>query len=152
MVFSLKLEDEQSEPGEIMVKRVIGVPGDHVQLIHRQVFVNGQPLSEPYASFDPAFADEVRPGDDFPPADPKKLVAATSTWSAEIGGIVKNGELIVPPEKYFALRDNREQSWDSRFWGFVSRADIFGKADVIYFSWDARARHVRWDRIGEILR
>jgi signal peptidase I len=60
--------------------------------------------------------------------------------------------LHVPPNSLFVLGDNRDDSLDSRFWGFVPRADILGKADVIYFSWDAKARRVRWDRIGEIFK
>ena len=69
-----------------------------------------------------------------------------------MGKSVKDGELLVPSGKYFVMGDNREQSWDSRFWGFIPRADIFGKPDVIYFSWDAKAHKVRWNRIGEILK
>jgi signal peptidase I len=152
IIFKLTLADEQPGHTENYVKRVIGLPGDHIRIVHREVFINGQTLVEPYAFYDPAFAEDVRPGDDFPPSDPKDLVAPTTSWSAKMGSMVKDGELIVPPEKYFVLGDNREQSWDSRFWGFVPRADILGKADVIYFSWDAKARRIRWDRIGEILK
>jgi len=151
VVFTVALEDEPLTGNETWIKRVIGLPGDHLRIAHRQAFVNGQPLDEPYVRHDPAFADKLRPGDDFPPSDSDSHSGITSSWDAELGSNVKDGELIVPPGKYFVLGDNREQSWDSRFWGFVPRADIFAKAGVIYFSWDAQARRVRWDRIGKIL-
>jgi signal peptidase I len=136
VVFKFTPTDEQSEPGEHFVKRVIGVPGDHIRIFHRQVFVNGTPQNEPYVRHDPAYLDELRPGDDFPPPDTEYLSGATSTWDAEIASAVKNGELIVPPEKYFVMGDNREQSWDSRFWGFVSRGVVIGRPVLIYWSFE----------------
>ncbi len=136
VVFKFTPTDEQSEPGEHFVKRVIGVPGDHIRIFHRQVFVNGKPQNELYVRHDPAYLDELRPGDDFPPPDTEYLSGATSTWDAEIASAVKNGELIVPPEKYFVMGDNREQSWDSRFWGFVSRGVVIGRPVLIYWSFE----------------
>src|SRR5208282_5508800 len=70
----------QSEPGEHFVKRVIGLPGDRVRIFHRQVFVNGQPISEPYVHH--TSSDMLRPGDDFPPSDSEYLRGATALWSA----------------------------------------------------------------------
>jgi signal peptidase I len=155
VVFKFTPTDEQTEPGEHFVKRVIGIPGDRIRIFHRQVFVNGQVQHEPYVRHDPAFADELRPGDDFPPADTEYLSGATASWDAEISGAVKNGELIVPPGKYFVMGDNREQSWDSRFWGFVSRGVVSGRPLLIYWSFEtARDEYVHnspSDRIGQIV-
>ena len=155
VVFKFTPTDEQTEPGEHFVKRVIGVPGDHIRIFHRQVFVNGQPQNEPYVRHEPAYVDQLRPGDDFPPSDAEYLSGATTTWEAEIGSAVKNGELIVPPGKYFVMGDNREQSWDSRFWGFVSRSVVIGRPVMIYWSFetprDEYIHNTLGDRISQIV-
>ncbi len=134
IVFKFPSTEEQEEPGEHFVKRVIGVPGDHIRIFHRQVFVNGQPLDEPYIRH--TFLGELRPGDDFPPADSEYLRGATASWLADISNHISNGELVVPPGQYFAMGDNREQSWDSRFWGFVPRGLISGRPLIIYWSYE----------------
>jgi signal peptidase I len=126
--------EEQSEPGEHFVKRVIGLPGDRVRVSHRQVYVNGQPLSEPYVYH--ALPEMPRSGDDFPPADSEYLHGATALWSAEMPSYVKDGEMVVPAGKYFVMGDNREQSWDSRFWGFVPQELISGRPLLIYWSYE----------------
>ena len=126
--------EEQSEPGEHFVKRVIGLPGDRVRILHRQVYVNGQPLPEPYVYH--ALPEMPRSGDDFPPSDSEYLHGATALWSAEMPSYVKDGEMVVPEGKYFVMGDNREQSWDSRFWGFVPRELISGRPLLIYWSYE----------------
>ena len=155
VVFKFAPTDEQTEPGEHFVKRVIGVPGDHIRIFHRQVFVNGQPQNEPYVRHEPAYVDELRPGDDFPPADSEYLPGATSAWEAEIASAVEKGELIVPAGKFFVMGDNREQSWDSRFWGFVSRSVVIGRPVLIYWSFetahDEYLHNALSDRISQIV-
>ncbi|HEV2178418.1 MAG TPA: signal peptidase I [Terriglobia bacterium] len=123
--------EEAQEPGEHFVKRVIGVPGDHIKIVHRQVFVNGQALEEPYVHHD--YPDQVRPGDDFP-GSPEFLSEATPEWAQDYSNHVRNGELVVPPDSYFMMGDNREHSWDSRFWGFVPRPLVSGRPLLIYWS------------------
>ena len=144
--------DEQTEPGEHFVKRLIGLPGDRIRIFHRQVFVNGQPLNEPYVHH--TYTDELRPGDDFPPADAEYLPGATSAWSAQMPSYIHDHELVVPPEKYFVMGDNREQSWDSRFWGFVPRLVISGRPVIIYWSFetprDEYTKNSLSDRISQI--
>jgi signal peptidase I len=119
------------DPSLHLVKRVIGLPGDRVRLRDGRAFVNGEALDEPYAMFRPAAADSYR--DDFPrmdSADP----GVESRWWIEMRSLVSGGELTVPPDSYFVLGDNRNDSQDSRYWGFVPRADIVGKPFLIYFS------------------
>jgi signal peptidase I len=118
-------------PPEHVVKRVIGVPGDHVHLQNGDAWVNGQPLDEPYAVFEPAYEDDFR--DNFPTelyTDP----GVDPQWWMEMRRNVREGDLVVPPGEYFVLGDNRNFSRDSRYWGFVPRDHIVGRPFVIYFS------------------
>ena len=134
IVFKFPPSEDQTEPGEHFVKRVIGLPGDRIRIFHRQVLVNGQPVSEPFVHH--TYQDQLRPGDDFPPPGAEYLRGATAAWSAEMGNSIRDGELVVPPGSYFALGDNREQSWDSRFWGFVPRGLISGRPLLVYWSFE----------------
>ena len=116
------------------VKRVVGMPGDRVKIADQQVYVNGQRLDEPYAYHDP-----IAPYDpflyNFPPASPDELLSNMQPeWANEISSHVADGELVVPPGRYFAMGDNRDHSWDSRYWGFVERDAIMGRPLVIYWS------------------
>jgi signal peptidase I len=114
-----------------LVKRVIGLPGDRIHLRDGHVFIDGQALKEPYAVYRPAEQDSYR--DDFP-----RLVSADagvdSHWWIEMRKLVANGELTVPADSYFVLGDNRNDSEDSRYWGFVPQAAIVGKPFLVYFS------------------
>jgi signal peptidase I len=145
--------EDQSEPGEHFVKRVIGLPGDRVRIFHRQVYVNGQAVSEPFVRHIPM--DMLQPGDDFPPSDVEYIRGSTALWSAELATYVRNGEIVVPPAKYFVMGDNREQSWDSRFWGFVPRELISGRPLLIYWSFDTpHDEYMRTslsDRVGQTI-
>ncbi|MGA7917479.1 MAG: signal peptidase I [Candidatus Acidiferrales bacterium] len=115
------------------VKRAIGLPGDRIRIVNQQVYVNGQRINEPYVVHDPTYEDPF--GDNFPPTDRYFLEAGLRPeWAAQILSHVKNGELVVPPDKYFAMGDNRDRSWDSRYWGFVDRDAIMGRPMLIYWS------------------
>lgn len=115
------------------IKRVVGVPGDRIHMVGEQVYINGKPLSEPYA-YHPESADPL--GDYFPPrADNLGVLSRmTPDWAEELPKHVVNGDLVVPPHEYFMMGDNRDDSYDSRFWGFVPRSDVIGTPEVIYMS------------------
>ncbi|MEZ5391560.1 MAG: signal peptidase I [Bryobacterales bacterium] len=119
-------------PQESYVKRVIGLPGDRIHIEDKQVFVNGSALDEPYVQhLDPRRIDYR---DDFPAAAP---VWIEDRARAMLGEHVQSGELVVPPDHYFALGDNRDNSSDSRFWGLVPRENIYGRPLLVYWSFDA---------------
>lgn len=125
--------DDGQPPGEHYVKRVIGVPGDHIRVFHRQVFVNGNAVKEPFVR--QSHLNELLPMDDFPPVTWDEMQGATATWRAEFQNYVKDGQLVVPPNEYFVMGDNREESYDSRYWGFVPRKLISGRPLIIYWSY-----------------
>jgi signal peptidase I len=115
----------------LLVKRVVGIPGDHLRIQNGRVLVNGKPLDEPYAAFEPA---PFNPGRDNFPARIYTDPNVDPDWWRLMQSLVQNGELVVPPNDYFVLGDNRNHSMDSRFWGFVPRQAIMAKPLVIYFS------------------
>jgi signal peptidase I len=138
---------EAQEPGEHFVKRVIGVPGDHIRIVHRQVFRNGQALNEPYVHHD--YVGQAMQGDDFPPPSAEYLRGATPEWVASMANYVQNGELVVPPGDYFVMGDNREHSWDSRFWGFVPRELVSGRPLLIYWSFETPEQEYLQTSLGD---
>jgi len=118
-------------PAQHFVKRVVGVPGDRLRLINKRVYVNGAPLEEPYVQYITAARDPYR--DDFPRTD-VPAPEVTAKWWGEMRKLVEDHQLIVPEGYYFVLGDNRDDSTDSRYWGFVPRENIIGRPLLIYWS------------------
>jgi signal peptidase I len=141
------------DPALHLVKRIVGLPGDRLRLRDGRVWIDGRALSEPYAVYLPSGADSYR--DDFPRMD-RADPAVDSRWWVQMHSLVANGELTIPPDSYFVLGDNRNNSEDSRYWGLVPRAAIVGKPFLIYFSLKEPAVSLtnlaRWDRTLRIVR
>jgi signal peptidase I len=142
VVFTYPIDRRQTQ-----VKRVIGAPGDRIRISGKTVYRNGAPLDEPYALHKIDHDDAYR--DHFPSQ-------AANPFSAAVGETLRkhvvNGELVVPEGKYFVLGDNRDQSLDSRYWGFVDSGDLIGKPLLIYDSEEQTGgRRVRWNRLFKLL-
>lgn len=116
-----------------LIKRVVGVPGDRLRIVQGQLFINGQKIDEPYATFEPTTGPPL--GDDFPTVssyatDPR----IDPKWWHQVQSLIQNGELQIPPDQFFVMGDNRNYSADSRSWGFVTRQQIIARPFIIYFS------------------
>jgi signal peptidase I len=113
------------DPSREFIQRIVAVEGDTIESRNKIIYINGKALHEPYIQHtDPSSqSKESSPRDNF-------------------------GPQTVPSNKCFVLGDNRDQSYDSRYWGYVDLRDIEGKVAVIYWSWDKEKNRVRYDRIG----
>jgi signal peptidase I len=120
-------------PSQHFVKRVIAIPGDRVKLINKHVYVNEVRQDDGYATFNWATRDRFR--DNFPDGGlyGDKI---SSKWFLQAQKLLEDGELIVPEGSYFVLGDNRDDSYDSRYWGFVPAESIVGRPLLIYWSMD----------------
>jgi signal peptidase I len=116
-----------------LVKRVIGTPGDHIRLRNGIVYLNGLAQNEPQAA-KPTPANYDPFVNDFPSVDPSGEPHVTPEWSVWLRDHVRDGEIVVPPGNYFVMGDNRTNSMDSRFWGFVPRQNVLGRPLFVYWS------------------
>jgi signal peptidase I len=128
------------------VKRVIGVPGDRIRMENGQVIRNGCRLVEPYTQHIAAYPDTYR--DNFPRAAPALPFPRGRDM---LEHHVVDGEVVVPPGTLFALGDNRENSEDSRYWGFVPRSYVIGKPLVVYWSFDAPGDDLKEWNVGHLI-
>jgi signal peptidase I len=118
------------DPSKDFIKRVIGVGGDTVEVRDKSVYLNGRKMDDPHAHYEPSESQvRITPRDRF-------------------------GPVVVPKGKVFVMGDNRDRSYDSRFWGFVDDNNVEGRAMIIYWSWDSDSNSyvpIRWDRFGRII-
>jgi len=147
IVFKYPFADHQH-----FVKRVIGLPGDHLKLVDQQVFINGTALNEPYVVHD-ANAGYDPLNYSFPPiGNPLYSSPVEPEWARDIKNYIQGDEIVVPKNKVFAMGDNRDHSLDSRYWGFVDRDAIMGRPFLIYWSVNATSADYGQTSFGERLR
>jgi signal peptidase I len=144
--------DSRTEAGVKVVKRVVGVPGDTLRMVHAVLWRNGVAQREPYIEHTDSLVDPSDPEMRawqvrylLPRVDPSTYQPTRDNW----------GPLVVPPRDYFVMGDNRDNSYDSRYWGFVPRGVIRGRPMFIYYSFDKTSWRalpfltaIRWGRIG----
>jgi signal peptidase I len=116
------------DPTKIFVKRVVALGGETIEIVNKEVFINGNRIQEPYVIY-------------------------TDDRIIRKGSIPRDnyGPETVPDDAVFVMGDNRDHSYDSRFWGSVKNSDVKGKAASVYWSWDKEKKRIRWDRIGKII-
>lgn len=127
------------DPSRDFIKRVIGEPGDTVEISNKVISINGEPIREPYAKYT---ATRRRPQNYQSPQ-----ISPPGAGNRDFYGPV-----VVPEGKFLVLGDNRDNSDDGRFWGYLDRKLILGRAEVIYFSVDTRHKSLRLSRIGDLIR
>jgi signal peptidase I len=134
-----------AEPDKHLVKRVIGIPGDRIHLRQGVVYRNGEMLNEPQVIHNNALSyDPYR--DDFPSA---LSDGATPAWQETMQKYVQGDDIVVPTGSYFAMGDNRDVSYDSRYWGFVPRQNIIGRPIGIYWSFVTDADEYQRTEVSE---
>ena len=127
-----------AEHGLFVVKRIIGIPGDRIHLLDDVVYRNGQKLDEPYVQHkgDPndPYGKRRPYRANFPSLAPSSRDGLAPDWEAELSSHVVGQDIVVPPNSYFAMGDNRDVSYDSRYWGFIPRSNVIGRPMFIYWS------------------
>jgi signal peptidase I len=143
------------EPSKNFVKRVVGIPGDTLEMRGKVLFLNGSPVPEPYARHVDPFSDPSDPRMDW---QREHLPDGRRDWRAYHPTRDNWGPLVVPAGKLFTLGDNRDNSEDSRYWGFVDEVSVRGRPFFVYYSFErdvtrpfAWLTSVRWTRIGDLI-
>jgi signal peptidase I len=139
-----------AEPGLYVVKRIMGIPGDRIHLREGVVYRNGQKLDEPYVLHKGSIPyDPYR--DNFPAVPASDAFNVTPEWQLALASHIQGNDLVVPADSYFGMGDNRDVSYDSRYWGFIPKANVIGRPMFIYWSFNTPPDQYRRTQISERL-
>lgn len=137
-------------PSYYFIKRVIGLPGDRISYIDKTLYVNGQKISQDFIQQTMAADDS---GDWQASEKQENLLDIKHKIYLNPEKTARNYyDIVVPQGMYFMMGDNRDESADSRYWGFVPEKNLVGKAVVIWMSWDGSNYGIRWNRLGKLIR
>ncbi len=124
------------QPGLYVVKRIMGIPGDRIHLKDGIVYRNGERLNEPYV----IRSGDINPyRDDFPAVSPA-YANVDPVWHVQLSSFIQGEDIVVPADSYFGMGDNRDVSYDSRYWGFIPKANVVGRPMFIYWSFETPER------------
>jgi signal peptidase I len=149
------LKPNPETPDLFLVKRAIGIPGDRIHLHNGVVYLNGVAQNEPQAGMPSADGNPQHAfnayRDDFPtvPPGPMEEGEVTASWANELPNHIQGEDLVVPPGKVFAMGDNRTESLDGRYWGFVPRENIIGRPMFVYWSFETPADQIDKQSVGQ---
>jgi len=136
------------EPGLYVVKRILGTPGDRIHLRDGVVYRNGQKLDEPYVIHEGA--GEINPyRDNFPAVAPSDFNNVNPEWQMTMKQDIQGDDIVVPEGHYFAMGDNRDVSYDSRYWGFIPQQNVIGRPMFIYWSFETAPNEYLETGVGE---
>jgi len=138
------------EQGLFVVKRIMGIPGDRLHLRDGVVYRNGQKLDEPYVRHKDSAPNPYR--DNFPALPPSEMFGVRNEkWQQEFASHVDGEDIVVPPNSYFAMGDNRDVSYDSRYWGFIPRENVIGRPMFVYWSFTTPPNQYQMRSMGDRL-
>ena len=137
-----------AEPGLYVVKRIMGIPGDRLHLRDGAVYRNGDKLTEPYVMHKgPLFYDPYR--DNFPAVPPSDAYNVSPDWQLQMRSHIEGDDIVVPPDSYFGMGDNRDVSLDSRYWGFIPKENVIGRPMFVYWSFNTPPDQYRHTEMSE---
>jgi len=138
-----------AEAGLYVVKRIMGIPGDRIHLRDGVVYRNGERLDEPYVIHKTDGYNPYR--DNFPAVSPADYNGVTPEWQLVLKQHIQGDDLVVPPDSYFGMGDNRDVSLDSRYWGFIPKENVIGRPMFVYWSFETPPNQYLQKEVSERL-
>jgi len=139
-------------PGLYVVKRIIGIPGDHIHLRDGVVYRNGEKLDEPFVNHQDANSQTDPYRVNFPAVPPSYSDQLADYWQLSLRQYIQGDDIVVPPDSYFAMGDNRDVSYDSRYWGFIPKENVIGRPMFIYWSFETPPNQYLQKEVSERLK